>query len=785
MYFTRLTLMVFITLSVTYTKGQIFTQTIKGRIVDQQSKTPVIGASIVIEGTDPVQGAVTDLEGYFKIPGVVVGRHQIMISSVGYEGKTIPNVQVTTGKEVVLEIELIEALVEMEAVQVVASQKEKGQVRNDMATVSAISLSVEELSRYAATFDDPARAALSQAGVATGGDDLLNEIVIRGNSPKGMLWRLEGVEIPNPNHFGSIGSSAGGISMLSSNMLSNSDFFTGAFPAQYGNATSGIFDLNLRKGNFDQYEHSFQAGILGIAATSEGPISKNSNSSYLINYRYSTLALFEKIGLDILGNQEEVTFQDLSFKVHLATKKAGSFSIWGLGGNNTYTYTPDPAFDDPYYESSKQNLGAMGVTHTAYLSKNTYLESIVSLTGYNINNQIDSLKVLTEEREKIKEYTVRLSSYLNHKFNAHHTLRVGGIISRINFNLLSEEWISSDDRYAKFLDDKDHTYFLQVFGQWQYRATKDLTLNTGTHVSHFILNGNTYIEPRFGFRYQSSVKGAFTGGFGLHSRMESLSLYMAKDDLNGSGQETNNRNLGFTRAAHAVAGYEHMLAENLKLKTEIYYQYLYDVPVWGNDTTSSSYERSFSALNTYDGYTSIPLSNEGTGKNYGIELTLDKFFSNDYYFLVTSSLYQSRYTGIDNIERNTRFNGNYIFNFVGGKEFKLGGSRLQTLNINARIIYAGGKREAPINITSSREMGYTVRDFNRNYEEKLEDYKRLDLGISYKKNKIHTAYTISVNVQNVFGVENVYGKFYIPEEDAIFSATQLGIFPNISYKLDF
>ena len=227
------------------------------------------------------------LEGYFKIPGVVVGRHQIMISSVGYEGKTIPNVQVTTGKEVVLEIELIEALVEMEAVQVVASQKEKGQVRNDMATVSAISLSVEELSRYAATFDDPARAALSQAGVATGGDDLLNEIVIRGNSPKGMLWRLEGVEIPNPNHFGSIGSSAGGISMLSSNMLSNSDFFTGAFPAQYGNATSGIFDLNLRKGNFDQYEHSFQAGLLGIAATSEGPISKNSNSSYLINYSLS------------------------------------------------------------------------------------------------------------------------------------------------------------------------------------------------------------------------------------------------------------------------------------------------------------------------------------------------------------------------------------------------------------------------------------------------------------------------------------------------------------------
>ncbi len=764
--------------------AQDFTQTIKGQILDQQSKTPVIGASVVVLNSSPMLGGTTDVDGFFRITQVPVGRHSLAISSIGYEGKTLPNITVGTSKEVVLEIDLTESLLVMEAVEIVADHQEKGQPLNDMATVSAISLSVEEIGRYAATFDDPARAALSQAGVTTGGDDLMNEIVIRGNSPKGMLWRLEGVEIPNPNHFGSIGSSAGGVSMLSSSVLSNSDFFTGAFPAQYGNATAGIFDLNLRKGNFDKYEHSFQAGMLGIAAASEGPISRKSNSSYLFNYRYSTLGLFDKIGLNILGDQEDVVFQDLSFKIHLSTKNAGSFSIWGLGGNNTYRYLPDPVFDEPYSEFNTHNMGATGVTHVAYLSSNTYLESIVSITGYNMNYHFDTLNVRTLEKEKVKEISTRFSSYINHKFDARNTLRVGGIVSRLNYNLNSEEWVRNDSMYVSTLSDRDHTYFLQGFGQWQHRASENLTINTGVHISHFLLNGNTYLEPRLGYRYKMSGGSAFTGGFGLHSRMESLALYMAKDVFEGNGDAAYNKELGFTRAFHAVVGYEKMLSRSLRFKTEVYYQYLFDVPVWGNDTTTQASERTFSALNTYDGYTSFPLSNEGSGRNYGVEFTLDKFFEDNHYFMVTVSLYESKYTGVDGIERDTRFNGNYIFNAVGGKEFELG-SPMRTLNVNARIIYAGGKREAPIDIEGSRDAGFTVRDYNRNFTAKMEDYKRLDFGISYRKNKANTAYTLSVNVQNVLGIENMYSRFYIPKEDAIFSATQLGMFPNLSYKLEF
>ncbi|WP_421893067.1 TonB-dependent receptor [Marinoscillum sp.] len=770
----------------TYVSAQSLTQTIKGRLVDQQSKSPIIGATILVKDSEPMLGAVTDLEGYFRLPSVPIGRHVLIFSSVGYEVKTHPNVLVTSGKEVYLEVEMVESLVEMAAVEIVASNKQdKGQPMNEMATVSAISLSVEETSRYAATFDDPARAAASQAGVTTGGDDLLNEIVIRGNSPKGILWRLEGVEIPNPNHFNSVGSSAGGVSMLSANVLNSSDFFTGAFPAQYGNATSGIFDLNLRKGNFDKQEHSFQVGLLGIGLASEGPLSKNSNASYLINYRYSTLALFEHLGIDILGDQEDITFQDLSFKVFVPTEKAGTFSLWGLGGANTYGYKADTVnTNDFYFEDESQWMGATGLTHIVYLGADTYLKSIVSYSGNRNDYSEDSLRLQVWYTEDFTESQFRVSSFLNHKFNARSTLRVGGIYSRLGFNLKSQSWYRDQERFITILDEKGNAGMYQGFAQVQHRFTQDFSVNVGGHLTYFGLNHTAYVEPRAGMRWQLTPKGALTGGVGLHSRKESIALYLAREFREDGSAVYNNKNLKFTKAAHAVVGYELMLKPDLKLKSEVYYQHLYDVPVWPNDTVSNMEALTFSSINSYDGYTTVPLANKGTGRNYGVELTLEKYFTNNYYFMTTGSLYQSKYTAIDGVERNTVFNGNYIFNALGGREFAFKNGQ-RVLSINSRLIYAGGKRESPVDIEASRAAGYTIRDYSRTYEDKIPAYFRLDLGVSYKWNKIRSATVVAINVQNVLGIENVAFTYYGAETDRVWNATQLGMFPNLSYKVEF
>lgn len=764
--------------------SQSLTQTVKGQITDEQSGAPIIGATVQILEINPPLGAITDINGYYRIENVPIGRQTVGISYLGYEPITIPNILVGSGKEVVLDAELIESLHHLDEVVVTATDQEKGQPKNELATVSAISLGMDEISRFPATFNDPARAALMFAGVQTGGDDLLNEIVIRGNSPKGILWRMEGVEIPNPNHFTSIGSSAGGISMLSNNMLANSDFFTGAFPAQYGNATSGIFDLQLRQGNFEKHEHTAQLGLLGVAAASEGPVAKGSRSSYLVNYRYSTLALLTELGLNILGDQEDITFQDLSFKVKVPTKKLGSFSFWGLGGKNTYQFLPNRSIGEWENESEEQRLGVAGITNVVYVSDDSYFETILSGSFNQITNKYDSLEMLTYDEEDFAESQVRFSTYFNHKFSPRHTIRIGTIFSRLSYDLTNVYWDRDREVYVTPLDENDHSGFYQGFANWQFRTSDQFTINTGLHFSHFALNGKSYLEPRMGFKWDRKAY-IISGGIGLHSRMETVALYTARQYLEGGTFVQNNKDLGFTQAFHSALGFEKMLKPKLRFKAEVYYQYLFNVPVWPTQNTSDYSLLTFSALNTFDGYTPDELANDGTGKNYGLELTLEKFLTKGFYMLSTASLYKSLYTGADGVERSTQFDGGYIYNFLAGKEYRVGKNGNNSISINGKFIFAGGKRQAPINVSASINDGHTVYRFEDNYELKLDGYFRMDFGISYRKNKKRTTSVISLDIQNVTQRENEFFRYYNVGARRIASDTQVSFFPNLSYRLEF
>ncbi len=776
--------LVMIVITLSKVDGQSLTQTIKGRITDEQSGSPIIGATVQILGIDPPMGAITDVDGYFRIQNVPIGRQTLGVSYLGYESETVSEILVGSGKEVVVNAKLIESLQQLDEVVVTSENQEKGQPKNELATVSAISLGMDEISRFPATFNDPARAALMYAGVQTGGDDLLNEIVIRGNSPKGLLWRLEGVEIPNPNHFTSIGSSAGGISMLSNNMLANSDFFTGAFPAQYGNATSGIFDLQLRQGNFDKHEHAIQAGLLGLAAASEGPISKGSRSSYLVNYRYSTLAMLTELGLDILGEQEDITFQDLSYKVRIPTEKMGSFSLWGLGGKNTYRFLPNVANGDWENDSENQTTGVAGITNVLYISDDSFFETIVSGSYNQITNNYDSLDVRTLERADFIESQIRFSTFYNHKFSAKHALRIGIIFSNLSYNLTNTYWDRQQNEFVTPLDENDHAGFYQAFGNWQFRPSDELTLNSGLHFSHFALNGKTYIEPRAGFRWDRG-NHVFSGGIGFHSRMETVALYTARQYNEDGSFVQNNKDLGFTQAFHSALGYEKMLGPKFKFKAEVYYQYLYNVPVWPNDTTSDFRQLTFSTLNIFDGFTPEELSNDGTGKNYGLELTLEKFLSNGFYMLSATSLYRSTYTGSDGVERSTQFDGGYIQNFLAGKEFKVGKNGNNSISLNGKLIFAGGKRQAPINIAASINEGRTIYRYDQNYGLKLQGFFRMDIGVSYRKNKKRTTSVISLDIQNLTQRENEFFRYYNVGARRIESDTQLSFFPNLSYRIEF
>ena len=763
--------------------GQQLTQNIKGQITDAQSGSPVIGANVIVMGTDPIQGAVTDIDGRFKIGDVVVGRHNIQASFIGYEDLVIPEVLVGAGKEVVLNVPLRESLVKLEEI-VISGEQEKGKPLNEMAAISALSFSVEETSRFAATFDDPARAALSFAGVRGGGDDVLNEIVIRGNSPKGLLWRIEGIEVPNPNHFAEDGSSSGGISMLSANMLSNSDFFTGAFPAEYGNALSGVFDIKLRKGNTDKREYAIQAGLLGLAGAAEGPIGKNSRGSYLVNYRYSTLAAFDNIGIEILGENEEIIFQDLSFKVHLPSEKAGSFSIWGLGGASDNNIKPETENGEFIFEDFTTRLGVVGLSHVYYLNENTYLESQISLSAHENNYDEDSLRQQRFYREDFVNTAVRGGILLNKKFNARHTLRTGGFFSHLGYDLFSQFLARRDRVFITEHDQDGSSQFLQTYAQWQFRAKENLTFNTGLHYSQFMLNNNFTVEPRASMKWEVSPRHTLSAGVGMHSRLESFSVYQSQEQLPDGTFVQPNRDLDFSKAVHYVAGYQVQIKPDLRFKTEVYYQDLYDVPIREADPRRP-WRQVFSALNESDGFITDTLVNNGSGENYGIELTLEKFFTNNYYFTATGSLFESKYRGADGIRRDTRFNGNFVTNLLGGKEFKVGRNKNNLIAINGRMIWAGNNRYIPYDLVASRDDRLGRPIFDEAYTVRLKDYWRMDLGISYRKNKGNHSSIIALNIQNVTGRYNEMEPYYSSFDNTVRFEEQLGMFPNLSYRIEF
>ncbi|MCU0384262.1 MAG: carboxypeptidase-like regulatory domain-containing protein, partial [Cyclobacteriaceae bacterium] len=308
------------------------TQTVRGRILDEISKTPLIGVNITVLGTETLLGSASDVDGYYRINNVPLGRQTFKVSYIGYEEQIVPNVIVTAGKEVILNFSLTEQVNQLNEIVVTANTKEdKTATNNDLAVVSARSFNVDDTKRYAGALGDPSRMAANFAGVV-GGNDSRNDIVVRGNSPIGMLWQLEGLNIPNPNHFGALVSTGGPVSILNNNNLDKSDFITSAFPSQYGNATAGVFDIKMREGNNEQYEYTAQVGFGGFELGAEGPLKKNSKSSFIANYRYSTLGVFNALGIDFGTGSNVPLYQDLNYKLSLPTKGNGKWTIFGIAG---------------------------------------------------------------------------------------------------------------------------------------------------------------------------------------------------------------------------------------------------------------------------------------------------------------------------------------------------------------------------------------------------------------------------------------------------------------------
>ena len=766
------------------TIAQTPTQTVKGMVLDLDSEMPIFGATIILLGSDPIIGGITDLDGIYKLKSIPIGRHSFRISFVGYEDVYLKEIAIESGREVVLNVSMKENTFELETVVIVAND-DRSEAINQMTTVSANQITIESTSRIAAGINDPGRTVQSLAGVATSSDKT-NELVIRGNSPRGMLWRMEGIEIPNPNHFSSEGGSGGGVSALSTQVLANSDFIISAFPAEYGNAISGVYDLRLRRGNFEKREYAIQLGVLGLQVAAEGPFKKGSQASYLFNYRYSTFSLLNKtIGSTIGGSIP--TWQDLSFNIYLPSKKAGNFSIWGLGGNSLYE---DLAVQDSSQwkyksdyrqETSKNSLLIVGLTHNYLFDNNkTYIRTTISnsyTNNYFLRDTLDYNYQPYSNLELSYHYsTIGVNSFVNHKFNSKNLIRFGMSTSVKGYNINMFDVYSNDDR----LEEEGRTNSYQTYLQWKHRITNNIEIISGLHSSYLALNARYTVEPRLGLKWKVNETNTISFGLGMHSKSEPVSVYLWEDHLPDGSIIQANKNLDFTKAVHLVLGYNWNFVEDFRLKTEIYYQYLYEVPMDPNDSTGTR-----TSLNFRTRIDNAELTNDGLGRNYGVELTLEKFFSNNWYALITSSLFESKYTMPGFEERNTLFNSNFINNIVAGREFVFGKNNQNVIGLNLRTTWRGGYRNIPYNLDESIDEVKPIYDYDNSYEQRLPDYYRIDFGINYSYNKSNKVWKISVDIQNITNAKNVNRQYFDTEILQVVNVYFQGITPNINLLLEF
>ncbi len=783
--------LIFLSFLFSHLFSQTITQTVKGVVVDKQSQSPIPGAVIQLLNSDPLLGTTTNEKGEFKIQNVPIGRWQIKFYVIGYKEKYV-TVILNAGKESVSNVELEESVVQGQEV-VVTVEQDKTKTNNKMSTVSSRLFSSEEAARYAGSRNDPARMAANFAGVS-GANDSRNDIIIRGNSPIGILWRLNGMDIPNPNHFGNSGSTGGPVSILNNNTLDNSDFMSGAFAADYGNATSGVFDLRMRKGNNEKHEFLVQMGFNGFELGAEGPFTKKKNSSFLFNYRYSTLAVFKALNIDFGTGSAVPQYQDVTFKTDFNTERFGKFSFWGVGGLSYIALLDSdkkPGQDLVGYSSRdtyfRSNVGATGVSHTYLFKNNAYIKTNCGVSGQYNNVMADRIDTSFHTAKNLKpEYrqttqTIRYSfnTTYNKKFNSRDFVN-GGIYSELYNTLFidSVDNLFGNHTFVTLRDYKGTTALLRGFAQWQHKFTDNFLITAGLSDQFFLLNNSNAVEPRVGLKYSLNNKQAISIGGGLHSQLQPIYIYFATDSVNGKRVETN-RNLDFTRAAHGVIAYDNSFATNFRLKIEAYYQYIYNAPV-------QNFPSYFSALNLGADFNSPNVNNlvsKGTGNNYGIELTLEKFYSKGYYILFTTSLFESKYRGSDNVLRNTAFNGNYVFNLLGGKEFKI--NQKHVLSIDIRSTYAGGKRYTPIDLAASMAAKDEVRDGTHAYQYQYPDYFRMDVKPGYRFNSKKVTHEFTVDIQNITHNANVFQQTYDIRTQTIITDYQLKFFVIPQYRLLF
>lgn len=796
-------LMMYLFFSASFLFSQNYQTSIQGRVLELSSNYELVGANIeLIQDSVTIQTTISDVHGEFVFQNVNVGKYELVVSMLGYTTQEILNLNLHVAKTKQLEIHLQVKDVKLGSVDIKVNPKD--QTKNTSISVSGRAFNLEEAQRYSGSRSDIARMASNYAGVQ-GNNDTRNDIIVRGNTPTGLLWRVEGVDVFNPNHFAIAGTNGGPVALVNHKVIAKSDFITGAFPAEYGNAISGVFDLNFRSGNNKEHDFNAQLGILGTELLAEGPIA-NTRASYLVAYRYSTLSLFKALGVNI-GTQAVPKYQDLSYKLNFPLKGQANISIFGMGGisnNNTIVSDYEKPEIDLFSWSDRNvyfdtGMGVTGLTFEKTFSKKLSIRSTLAGSLQEIKGDhnlvyrpsyqegqtwgIDSIvpklryQFLSDKVSSVSKFVIRP--------NIKNIVSIGYSAELLHYNFFDSLYNETTYEFESRINFNEPTYLIQPYAEWRHFFNEKLKMTAGVRYLYFDLSESQSIEPRLGLTYLLGDKSNLALGYGRHSVTQPIYFYFQSFENSSGVYGQHNRQMDLTLSDHLIFSYKRRLKSNSRFKAEIYYQWLSNVPV-AKDSSG------YSLLNT--GTSSVQIQaedvvNNGTARNYGMEFTFEKFFVKDFFTLSTLSLFESKYTDLRGIEYNSSFNGNYSYNLLAGKSFHIGRYDNKTLEFGLKLTLSGGRYYTPIDLEESILQNTAVLNNDLTNSEKFNDYSRLDIRFSYKVSLAKVSHIITLDLINVTNQQNQFQEIFVAPTDQSAAYTtfqnQLNFLPFLDYQFHF
>ena len=760
--------------------AQVPTQTLRGTVTDAVTHQPLAGADLRARTPDTVYLAVSDAYGEYAFADLPVGRYTLDANYVGYASLQLPGVLVQSGAATVQEIELEQGLA-LDEVTVSAGVPAR-------LPTGVEAIPIEQVQRFPATFYDPARLAGSYAGVA-GTNDQANGLSVRGNSPAGLQWRLEGVEIVNPNHTPNAGTISdratlygGGVNILSAQLLGTTELHKGPFAARFGNVTGGVLDLRFRNADAEAPRNAAQVSLLGFDVATERRLFKNSEASIIANARYSFTGLLAEAGVDFGG--EEIRFADLALSTYLPVGNDGAyfklFGVYGTSSNRFRGSDELEADDEPeknlFDIDFESRTGIAGASYVRPLGTRTVWSSTLAYS-YTDPQRRKTRRSSgdTAEGESLQQAKLALHTGLAHRLRANQQLRGGFYATRHRFDAIYNLFGGGD----QLIDNLPDATLFEGYAEWDVSWTARLRTVLGVSTQYYTYGeNNTSLEPRVRLEYRAADRHRFTLAYSLVSQLPTPFVHLTNNNpgplfgYSGAG-------LGFQRAHYGSLSYAYFLPKNRQLTLTAYYQQLYDVAI-DEDLIFPSYV----ALNQLDDLPLTALINEGLGRNAGLEASFQQRLQASWYYLINASLIDSKYgtTANDRIAFPTRFDVGYLANATVGREWTTRRAD-RFLGINGRLNYSGGLRTPRVDLEASRAAGTTVYDRLRPFNDSR-SYFRADLRAYWKLNHPKRTTTLALDIQNLTNTENYAFDYYDSVLDEVVERTQLGLIPNLTYRVE-